>query len=135
MWCCCLLRRLPPTHKKARDSKFPATINMFESIRGSGAQGINCQGGSGSFGAYFTARIGVIGEVGGCKVTGLPSGTTSHELNYLVRSPRLFPNAQRPGIPLRPALSAANSFRCTTGLGSASTNAFAMTAGGGVDLS
>ena len=50
---------------------------------GSGASGINCQGGSGSFGAYFTSRVGVIGEFGGCKVTGLPSGTSAHELEAL----------------------------------------------------
>src|SRR5215467_520959 len=56
---------------------------------GNGASGINCQGGSGVFGAYLTSQVGVIGEFGACKVTGLPSGVSSHEMNYLF-GPRFY---------------------------------------------
>src|SRR5207237_5542304 len=55
---------------------------------GGGASGINCQGGSGSFGAYLTSRAGVIGEFGACRVTVMPSGSSAHELNYLL-GPRM----------------------------------------------
>ena len=30
------------------------------------------------FGAYLTARAGIVGEFGACKVTGLPSGASAH---------------------------------------------------------
>src|SRR5215510_3308618 len=55
---------------------------------GNGAPGVNCQDGAGSLAAYLTPRAGIVGEFGGCKVTGLPSGTTAHEMNYLF-GPRL----------------------------------------------
>jgi len=102
---------------------------------GGGANGINCQGGSGSFGAYFTPRLGVIGEFGGCKVTGLPSGVTSHEVNYLF-GPRLyFPTRSGRLFPFVQTLFGGERFSAgATGLGSSSTSAFAMTAGGGADI-
>lgn len=37
---------------------------------GSGASGINCQGGSGSFGAYLTSRAGIVGGVRGMQSYG-----------------------------------------------------------------
>jgi opacity protein-like surface antigen len=127
-----LLRRLLQTHKRARASKFPATINHVRINPDSGAQGINCQGGSGSFGAYFTSRIG---EIGGCKVTGLPSGTTSHELDYLFGPRAYFPTHGGRVFPFVQTLFGGEQFSAgATGLGSASTNAFAMTAGGGADI-
>ena len=101
---------------------------------GGGASGINCQGGSGLFGAYLTSRVGVVGEFGGCKVTGLPSGTTSHELNYLV-GPRLYFPTHGRVFPFVQTLFGGERFSAgVTGLGSASSSAFAMTAGGGADV-
>ena len=101
---------------------------------GNGASGINCQGGSGSFGAYPTSRVGVIGEFGGCKVTGLPSGTSAHELDYLF-GPRVYFPTQGRVFPFVQALLGGEQFSAgVTGFGSASSNAFAMTAGGGADV-
>jgi opacity protein-like surface antigen len=101
---------------------------------GSGASGINCQGGAGTFGAYLTERIGIIGDVGGCKVTGLPSGATSHEINYLF-GPRVYFPAHGRVFPYVQALFGGQQFSAgAMGLGSSSSNAFAMTAGGGVDV-
>lgn len=100
---------------------------------GSGASGINCQGGSGSFGAYLTSRIGVIGEFGACKVTGLPSGTTAHEMNYLF-GPRMYFHSHGRVFPFVQTLLGGERLSAgATGLGSNSTSAFAWTAGGGVD--
>ena len=101
---------------------------------GSGASGINCQGGSGVFGAYFRSQVGVIGEFGGCKVTGLPSGATAHEMDYLFGPRFYFPTHGRV-YPFVQVLAGGERFSAgVTGLGSASTNAFAMTAGGGADV-
>lgn len=101
---------------------------------GSGASGINCQGGSGSIGAYLTPQVGIIGEFGGCKVTGLPSGASAHELNYLF-GPRYHFGTHGRVFPFVQALFGGERFSAgVTGVGSGSTNAFAMTAGGGADV-
>lgn len=101
---------------------------------GSGASGINCQGGSGLVGAYLTSQVGVIGEFGGCKVTGLPSGATAHEMDYLF-GPRLYFPTRGRVYPFVQVLLGGERFSAgVSGLGSASSNAFAMTAGGGADI-
>src|SRR3984893_1348172 len=101
---------------------------------GNGASGINCQGGSGSFGAYLPPRVGVIGEFGACKVTGLPSGVTLHSWHYLCRQRVYFPTHGRV-FPFVQALFGGEQLSAgATGLGSASSNAFAMAAGGGADV-
>ena len=101
---------------------------------GNGASGINCQGGSGLFGAYLTSHVGVIGEVGGCKVTGLPSGATAHGLNYLF-GPRLYVPTHGRVFPFVQVLFGGERLSAgVTGVGSASSSAFAMAAGGGADV-
>jgi outer membrane immunogenic protein len=102
---------------------------------GNGASGENCQGGSGSVGAYFSARIGVIGEFGGCKLTGLPSGVTAHELSYLFGPRVYFPMSRGRVFPFVQALFGGDRFSGgVSGLGSSSTNAFAAAVGGGADV-
>ena len=101
---------------------------------GSGASGINCQGGSGSFGAYLTSRVGITGEFGACRVTGLTSGTSAHEMDYLF-GPRLYFPTHGRVFPFVQALFGGERFSAgVTGVGSGSTNAFAVTAGGGADI-
>jgi opacity protein-like surface antigen len=101
---------------------------------GNGASGINCQGGSGAFGAYLNASVGVIGEFGACKITGMPAGTTAHEMDFLF-GPRLYFHPHGRLYPYVQALFGSERLSAgATGVGSASTNAFAMTAGGGADI-
>src|SRR5258707_4226003 len=45
--------------------------------------GNNCQGGAGSVAGNLNNWFGVVGEFGGCKVTGQPAGVSAHALNYL----------------------------------------------------
>src|SRR5258708_21743191 len=45
--------------------------------------GNNCQGGAGSVAGNLNNWFGVVGEFGGCKVTGPPAGVSAHALNYL----------------------------------------------------
>jgi outer membrane immunogenic protein len=122
---------------KAQENRGFEVSGNYQYVRfnpGSGSDGFNCHGGSGSVGAYLTARIGVIGEFGGCKVTGLPAGATAHELNYLF-GPRVYFESRGRVFPFVQALFGGEQFSAgATGLGSASSNTFAMTAGGGADV-
>src|SRR5438477_12618758 len=134
----CGLILLGAVSVNAQENRGVEVSGNYQYVRfnpGSGASGINCQGGSGSFGAYLTSRIGVIGEFGACKVTGLPSGATAHELNYLF-GPRVYFSTSRGRVfPFVQALFGGEQFSASaTGVGSASSNAFAMTAGGGADV-
>jgi opacity protein-like surface antigen len=133
---CCLLLLGAASAKAQEDRGFEVSGN-YQYVRfdpGNGASGINCQGGSGSFGAYLTPRLGLIGEFGGCKVTGLPSGVSSHELDYLF-GPRLYFPTHGRVFPFVQTLFGGEQFSAgATGVGSASSNAFAMTAGGGADV-
>ena len=122
----------------AQESRGFDVSGTYQYVRvnpGSGSDGINCQGGSGSVGAYLSARIGVIGEFGGCKVTGLPSGITAHELSYLFGPRVYFPMSRGRVFPFVQVLAGGERFSGgASGLGSASSNAFAAAAGGGADV-
>jgi opacity protein-like surface antigen len=122
---------------RAQENRGVEVSGDYQYVRfnpGSGASGINCQGGSGSFGAYLTSRVGVIGEFGACKVTGLPSGATAHEMNYLF-GPRMYFHSHGRVFPFVQTLVGAERFSAgVSGVGSGSTSAFAWTAGGGADV-
>jgi len=137
LWIACVLLSAAATGLKAQETRGFEVAGDYQYVRynpGDGASGVNCQGGSGSFGAYLTAHLGVIGDFGGCKVTGLPSGTSAHELNYLV-GPRLYFRPQGRVFPFVQALVGGERFSAgITGVGSGSTSAFAMAAGGGADV-
>src|SRR5205823_14762695 len=97
----CGLILLGAVSANAQENRGVEVSGNYQYVRfnpGSGASGLNCQGDSGSFGAYLTARAGVIGELGACKVTGLPPGATGHEMNYLF-GPRMAFHSQRRPLP------------------------------------
>jgi opacity protein-like surface antigen len=133
----CGLLLLGAASANAQEGRGYEVSGNYQYVRfnpGSGASGINCQGGSGSIGAYLTPQVGIIGEFGGCKVTGLPSGASAHELNYLF-GPRYHFGTHGRVFPFVQALFGGEKFSAgATGVGSGSTNAFAMTAGGGADV-
>lgn len=122
---------------KAQEDRGFEVSGNYQYVRvnpGSGAPGINCQGGSGTFGAYLKSNLGIIGEFGGCKVTGLPSGSSAHEVDYLF-GPRFNFREHGRVTPFVQALFGGERFSAgVTGVGSGSTNAFAMAAGGGADI-
>lgn len=133
----CGLLLLGTSSALAQEDRGVEVSGNYQYVRfnpGSGASGINCQGGSGVLGAYLTSRVGVIGEFGACKVTGLPSGATAHEMDYLF-GPRMYFHSHGRVFPFVQALFGGERFSAgVTGVGSGSTNAFAMTAGGGADV-
>lgn len=132
----CGLLLLATVTTRAQENRGVEVSGDYQYVRfnpGNGASGINCQGGSGSFGAYLTARLGVIGEFGACKVTGLPSGATAHEMDYLF-GPRMYFHSHGRLFPFVQTLLGGERLSAgVTGVGSGSTSAFAWTAGGGVD--
>jgi hypothetical protein len=97
---------------------------------GAGAPAINCQGGSGTVGAYLTARLGVVGEFGACRVTGLASGSSAHEIDYLF-GPRAYFSSHGRIFPFVQVLLGGER---SSASGSTASNAFAMAAGGGADV-
>jgi opacity protein-like surface antigen len=121
----------------AQESRGLEVAGNYQYVRfnpGNGANGVNCQGGSGSAAGYLTAQFGIVGEFGGCKVTGLPSGTSAHELNYLF-GPRYYFRPQGRVFPFVQTLFGGEQFSAgVSGVGSGSQNAFAWTAGGGADV-
>lgn len=133
----CGLLLLTTVSTRAQENRGIEVSGDYQYVRfnpGSGASGINCQGGSGSFGAYLTSRAGIIGEFGACKVTGLPSGVSAHEMDYLF-GPRMYFHSHGRLFPFVQALFGGERFSAgVTGAGSGATNAFAMTAGGGADV-
>jgi outer membrane immunogenic protein len=128
---------LAASFAKAQENRGFEISGNYQYVRfnpGGGASGINCQGGSGSGAAYLNASFGVVGEFGACKVTGLPSGVTSHEMDYLF-GPRVYFHAQGRVYPFVQALFGGERFSAgVTGVGSASSNAFATALGGGADV-
>jgi outer membrane immunogenic protein len=122
---------------KAQEGRGFEISGNYQYVRinpGGGASGINCQGGSGSGAAYLNTWLGVVGEFGACKVTGLPSGATSHEMDYLF-GPRAYFHAHGRVYPFVQALFGGERFSAgVTGVGSASSNAFAAALGGGADV-
>lgn len=134
----CGLLLIGTASAKAQEGRGFEISGTYQYVRfnpGSGSSGINCQGGSGSVGAYLSARIGVIGEFGGCKVTGLPSGTTAHELSYLFGPRVYFPMSRGRVFPFVQVLAGGERFSAgVSGVGTGSSNAFAMAAGGGADV-
>lgn len=134
----CGLLLIVAASTKAQENRGFEVSGDYQYVRynpGSGAPGVNCQGGSGSVGAYLSARIGIIGEFGGCKVTGLPSGTSAHELSYLFGPRIYFPMTRGRVFPFVQVLAGGERFSAgVSGLGSASSSAFAAAAGGGADV-
>src|SRR5260370_29457370 len=95
--------------------------------------GNNCQGGAGSVAGNLNNWFGVVGEFGGCKVTGQPAGVSAHALNYLF-GPRVTYRSYGSLTPYAHFLFGGERFTSSfSGVGSPSANAFAMALGGGAD--
>jgi opacity protein-like surface antigen len=101
---------------------------------GGGSSGVNCHGGAGSGAAYLKSWLGVVGEFGACKVTGVPSGASAHEMDYLF-GPKVAFHSRGRVFPFVQALFGGERFSASvSGVGSNSTNAFATALGGGADV-
>ncbi len=122
---------------KAQENRGYEISGNYQYVRfnpGNGASGINCHGGSGSGAVYLKPSLGIVGEFGACKVTGLASGTSAHEMDFLF-GPRLYFHAHGRINPFVQGLFGDERLSAgVTGAGSLSTSAFAMALGGGADV-
>lgn len=128
---------LAGTSVRAQENKgfeISGNYQYFRFNPGSGASGINCQGGAGSGAAYLKASFGIVGEFSACKFTGLPSGVNAHAMSFLF-GPKLYFHAHGRINPFVQGLFGSDRFSAGfTGVGSGSNNAFAMAFGGGADI-
>jgi len=122
---------------KAQEGRGFDVAGTYQYVRinpGQGAPGANCQGGAGSFGAYLTPRVGVVADLGYCKVTGLPSGTSSSETNFLFGPRAYFPAHGRVSPYVQALFGGERASASISGIGSGWTNAGAMTRGSAADI-
>jgi opacity protein-like surface antigen len=90
--------------------------------------GSNCQGVGGSGAGNISNWLGVVGDFGYCKVTGLPSGTSAHAVNYMF-GPRVTYRSYGALTPYAHVLFGGQHLGFTGG----TSNSFAMGLGGGAD--
>ncbi len=119
-------------------------IMYIRVVPGMGAPDQNCIGAGGTFAYNLTSMFGIAADLGGCKITGLPSGVSSNVFTYLFGPRITFRNSSKftpfflvnfGGARLSISGNTCLSVRTeTTCSGSASANAFAMTVGGGFDI-
>jgi opacity protein-like surface antigen len=120
--------------QEARDMEVSGQYQYIRNYPGQGAPSVSCQGAGGTFAANLNTYVGIVGDFDGCKITGLPSGSSSHEFNYLF-GPRLaYHNSGRFTPYAQVLFGGARETVSITGFGSASANSFAMTFGGGADF-
>jgi opacity protein-like surface antigen len=91
--------------------------------------GTSCQGFGGSATGNLNNWFGVVGDFGYCRVTGLPSGTSAHAVNFLF-GPRATYRSSSPLSPFAQVLFGGQHFG---GSGGGTANSFAMSLGGGAD--
>ena len=103
-------------------------------VPGQGSKNFNCVGGGGTLALNLNKWLGVAADLGGCKVTGLPSGVSVNAFTYLF-GPRITFRSSSAFQPFFEAnFGGTRLSGSITGGGNGSTNAFAMTAGGGFDI-
>ena len=101
---------------------------------GGGASGSNCQGAAGTAALNLNNYLGVVGDFGGCRVTGLPSGTSSKEISYLF-GPRLSYHSYGRFTPYAQFLfGGVHATASATGFPSVSDSSYGITMGGGADF-
>ena len=101
---------------------------------GAGAPAQGCQGFGGNAAANVNRWLGIVGDFGYCGVTGLPAGTSSHNINYMFGPRFSFRNYGRLTPYVQFLLGGDRATASVTGFPSASTNAFAYSIGGGTDV-
>src|SRR5258707_14189190 len=87
---------------------------------GQGAPSANCQGEGGTFAANLNRWVGVVGDVGFCKVTGQPTGFSAHNINYLFGPRFSYRNDGRVTTYAQVLLVGVTAYASDTCLGSAS---------------
>ena len=122
---------------QAQETQGMEISGQYQYIRiypGQGAPSSSCQGAGGTLAANVNRWIGLVGDVGFCKVTGLPTGASAHDINYLFGPRFSYRNYGRLTPYAQVLFGGARATASVTGFPSTSVNSFAMTFGGGADL-
>ncbi|HET8921677.1 MAG TPA: outer membrane beta-barrel protein [Candidatus Acidoferrum sp.] len=90
--------------------------------------GRGCHGGGGNLAYNLNNWVGAVGDFGICKETGLPSGLSAHDFNYLF-GPRVSYRELGKLTPFAQILFGGHHLGTNVG----SSNSFAFTLGGGAD--
>jgi opacity protein-like surface antigen len=125
------------TCAKAQEGPSFEVSGDYQYIRvnpGAGAPAQSCQGFGGNAALNVNRWASIVGDFGYCGITGLPSGTSSHNTNYLFGPRFSFRNYGRVTPYAQFLLGGDHATANVTGLGSTSANAFAWTLGGGADI-
>jgi opacity protein-like surface antigen len=122
---------------QAQETRGMEISGQYQYVRiypGQGAPSASCQGAGGTFAANVNRWIGLVGDVGFCKVTGLPTGASAHDINYLFGPRFSYRNYGRLTPYAQVLFGGARATASVTGFPSTSVNSYAMTFGGGADL-
>lgn len=128
---------LATTVAQAQETRGMEVSGQYQYVRiypGQGAPSASCQGAGGTFAANMNNWLGLVGDLGFCKVTGLPSGTSSHDINYLFGPRFSYRNYGRLTPYAQVLFGGARATASVTGFPSTSVNSYAMTFGGGADF-
>jgi opacity protein-like surface antigen len=123
----------------AQDFPRVETAPAFMYIHTSGNLGLadqNCVGGGGTIAYNVTSLIGIAADLGGCEVIDLPNPLSANLFTYLFGPRFTFRNSSKftPFFEVNFGGARLSGTFCNSGCASGSTNAFAMTAGGGFDI-
>jgi opacity protein-like surface antigen len=107
---------------------------QYVRLDGQGGPSQGCHGFDGNAAVNVNKWLGIAGDFGYCRVSGMPSGSSAHNLNYLFGPRVSFRNYGRVTPYLQFLLGASHATVDVSGFGSASDSAFAFTIGGGTDV-
>ena len=108
---------------------------QYVHVDNGGGSSNGCQGFGGNLAANVNNWLGLAGDIGGCKVTGLPSGTSGSEINYLF-GPRITYHGYGKFSPyFQTLMGGVHASASATGFPTVSNNSFGWTLGGGADYS
>jgi opacity protein-like surface antigen len=120
--------------QEGRGMEVSGQYQYIRSYPGGGAPAVGCQGAGGTFAINMNHWLGLVGDGGFCKVTGLPTGTSAHSINYLFGPRFSYRNYGRLTPYAQVLFGGERATASATGVPSASANSYAMTFGGGADF-
>jgi opacity protein-like surface antigen len=126
---------LSVTCAKAQGGPTVDLAGTYQYVRlpGSYDPNVNCQGFGGNAAINVNRWMSIVGDFGFCKVTGFPTGDSSHYVNYLF-GPRVSLRSYGRVTPYVQTLLGGDRNSTQSIFGSQSSNSFALTLGGGTDI-
>jgi opacity protein-like surface antigen len=131
----CGFALLVAASSKAQSFEVAGNYQYVRINPGGGASGSNCQGFAGDAAANVNNWLGIAGDFGGCKVTGLAAGTSGSQMNYLF-GPRITYHGYGRFSPyFQTLMGGVHDSASATGFPTATANSFGWTLGAGAQLS